>query len=419
MALTLDQPRQPSRFGVETAASAAPLDAFCARVLADVALQERLREADDVEGFADLVMTSARDCGFDLSADSIRQRMQGRTLGLDAAFGASLRETPLPPAGFLPVRAVWQEDGLYLHWSYFGSAPLREPFFEGEVRRRGTRPFNRLFGHATPISRSPEWLTRHPGLSPSGFIFHMSRCGSTLVAQMLAASADHVVVSEAAPIDTAVRARHVRPDLEMDEQARWLGWIIGALGQPRRGGERRYFVKLDSWHTSALPLFRRAFPSVPWIFLYRDPVEVMVSQLTEPGVQMIPGALDAGRPDRGEAHSRRSREEHVARVLATICEPILGHWSDGGGLLVNYCELPGALWTRILPHFGLWCTEDDRAAMAKTARLDAKTPALAFAPDSASKQQAATARCRAAAEEWLGGLYRRLEALRLNGTRSA
>jgi len=50
-------------------------------------------------------------------------------------------------------------------------------------------------------------------------------------------------------------------------------------------------VKLDSWHTIALPLFRRAFPAVPWVFLYATPVEVMVSQLRMPGLQMLPEGI--------------------------------------------------------------------------------------------------------------------------------
>ena len=63
--------------------------------------------------------------------------------------------------------------------------------------------------------------------------------------------------------------------------------MVSALAQPRRG-EQALFVKLDSWHTLALPLFRRAFPSVPWVFLYRDPVEVPVSQLEAAGIQTDP-----------------------------------------------------------------------------------------------------------------------------------
>ena len=66
-----------------------------------------------------------------------------------------------------------------------------------------------------------------------------------------------------------------------------------------------------------------------------------------------------------------------------------------------------------MPHFGLECSDRDRIAMAQAARYDAKTPSLPFAPDTEAKQQEATAATRAVADECLGDLYRRLEALRL------
>ena len=60
---------------------------------------------------------------------------------------------------------------------------------------------------------------------------------------------------------------------------------------------RDYFVKFDSWNTLDLALIRRAFPDVPWIFLYRDPVEVIVSHMRQRGSQMIPGAFEKLMPD--------------------------------------------------------------------------------------------------------------------------
>ena len=91
------------------------------------------------------------------------------------------------------------------------------------------------------------------------------------------------------------------------------------------GDERHYFVNPDSWHTSALPLFRRAFRGVPWIFVYRDPVEVIVSQLRMPGAQMIPGMLDPGEFGIEFADRPQSPEDHCALMLAEICAPILQH----------------------------------------------------------------------------------------------
>ena len=187
------------------------------------------------------------------------------------------------------------------------------------------------------------------------------------------------MVSEAEPIDAVVRARQAQPDLSEDEHALWLRWMIGALGQPR-GGERHYFIKLDCWHTLALPLFRRAFPDVPWVFLYRDPVEVIVSQMTMPGLQMVPGTLDIGLLGLTPADLVRSREDYCARVLAAVCEPVLREANDKA-LLINYSDLPQAAWSAILPHFGIESGASDRAVMQEAAKYDAKTPSFSFTPD--------------------------------------
>src|SRR5439155_24789392 len=143
----------------------------------------------------------------------------------------------------------------------------------------------------TPIEVLAELQAAEPGIPPTGFIFHMSRCGSTLISQMLAALPQNVVVSEAGPVDAVLRARFQAPDLPEREQIGWLQGIVSALGRRRTGEESHFFVKLDAWHTLDLPLIQRAFPDVPWLFLYRNPVEVMVSHARQPGSQLVPGML--------------------------------------------------------------------------------------------------------------------------------
>jgi hypothetical protein len=400
-------PRAPAA-ATRMRSSGDELARFRTLVLGDAALQERLRAPDDTDHFIALALETARDCGFQLGADDLRMAMR-RLPGIDGAGEDEVRETSLPPRGWLPVGTSWQHGELYLQWSYFGERRLREPFFEGDVQRSQFKPFSRLFRHWTPISRLADWLRDHPALRPSGFIFHMSRCGSTLVSQMLAALDRTVVVSEAAPIDAVVRGRDARPDLGDAEHGRWLAWMIAALGQPRTGNETDYFIKLDCWHTLALPLFRRVFPDVPWIFLYRDPVEVLVSQLRMPGIHMIPGMLGPNLFGLEPFIDHETRQDYCARVLARICEPVLDHHPDGAGLLVNYRQLPQALWTTIMPHFRADCGERDRALMADAARFDAKTPGFEFVSDSDAKQREASASVRTVAEARLGELYRRLE----------
>jgi gluconate kinase len=318
-----------------------------------------------------------------------------------------------PPEGWLPSNATWRNGELRLEWSSFGKRRLEGPFFDNDVQRC-RHAGGQVGALSTSLRELPEWLEADPGLQPSGFIFHMSRCGSTLVSRMLAAVPRNVVISEAGPIDAVVRARLVRPDLTDDRHADWLTWIIGAFSRPRRGNERHVVIKLDSWHTLQLPVFRRAFPTVPWVFLYRDPVEVIVSQLRRRGMHLIPG-LGIDLCGIAPVDAAPLSEDFCARGLASICEPVTREYAGGGAMLINYRQLPAAAWALIAAHFGIGCDEPDRDAMAAAALFDAKSPAFPFTPDAEAKQRAASDRVRSAAVEQLGGIYHRLETLRQRG----
>lgn len=181
-------------------------------------------------------------------------------------------------------------------------------------------------------------------------------------------------------------------------------------GRPRSGVEQRLFIKLDSWHAMMLPLFMRAFPDVPWVFLYRDPVEVLVSHARQPGTQMlrqiVPPSLYGLQANADEADL-----DYTARVLAKICGAAADALASPRGVAINYRDLPRAVETRILPHFGIEPGEAEREAMRAAARVDAKTPTLTFSSDIAAKQEAAPAALRDLADRTLRDGFRRLDAM--------
>ncbi len=164
----------------------------------------------------------------------------------------------------------------------------------------------------------------------------------------------------------------------------------------------------------ALPLFRAAFPDTPWIYLYRDPVEVLVSQARMRGQQTAPGTLTPHLFGFAPGEETLPDIDYVARVLARTNEAVLQGWALGGGMLVNYSELPGALFTRILPHFGADPDAETRAAMQAMAARDAKKPGSAFHADSGRKQSEASDTVRHATDRYLAKAHVRLEALRLS-----
>lgn len=380
----------------------AVLDRFRMRLLADAGLQQRLAAIEDDAAFVTTTLASAAALGIPLERALLEDALRPDPLGRNRFDDAAVTARDWPCAGWLPTAVIPTNGEPAVEWLHFGGARLDAPFYDMSIRVARRRPFNRLVRWRTPLSALPDHT---PLVKPGGFIFHMSRCGSTLIAQMLASIERAIVVSEAAPFDAIVQLAQSWSEHPWHERVLLLQAMIGALGRDAGASDKRYFVKLDSWHTAALPLFRTAFPDTPWVFLYRDPIEVMVSHMRMRGLQTVPGAIG----DVFAFADGLSPEAQVATVLAQIVEPVFEHADDG--LLIEYRTLPDAVTTRIFPHFGLMPTPDDHAAMAAAMRRDAKRPTLAFTADRACKQAAASPAIRTATKTYLATPYRHLVAL--------
>ena len=365
------------------------LEALRDLILDDDALSEALDAIEDYDAFAARAAQAARAAGLSIEPAGIRVAIQ-------AASVPPAQRASAPP-GWLPAEVDGEPT---LTWRWFGRRRLTEPFYADDLMRAGYRPLNRLVRLRTPLPAPDD----RPLRAPDGLIFHMSRCGSTLAAQMLAASPANVVISEAPPLEAVMR-------LEVDDEAKVGGLraMVTALGQAR-AGETRLFLKLDCWHVRDLPLFRRAFPDTPWVFVYREPVEVLVSHLRRRGVQMIPQLVPSARL--GLDTPVVLDADYCAQVLAALCEAAASHHAAGGGRLVNYRELPEALLTKVLPHFGVVPSDDETAALRAAGARDAKVPDQGFVPDGAAKRREAGDDLTAICERRVGEAYRRLETMR-------
>jgi hypothetical protein len=313
--------------------------------------------------------------------------------------------------GWTPVGLLWEGDRPMVDWRQCRGVRFTDPFFDMTIERAMRHPFRLLFGRRTGIEVLEERAATHPGIPPTGFIFHMSRCGSTLIAQMLAASDGNVVISEGWALDSVIDADAWQPGVTAADRRRWLRAMIPALAQPRLGTERRFFIKFDARHATDLPLIQSAFPGVPWVFVYRDPVEVLVSHFAEPTLWTEPGIV----PVRGlpwpPLSGGQDPDAYPAAVIACICHAAINALEDGG-LLLNYDELPGAVFSKLASHFGCRWFPEELDVMRSAATRNAKRPEEAFVPDSRRKQREASPRIREICEGLLGDLYRRLEARR-------
>jgi hypothetical protein len=368
---------EPSRF-----------ERFRRLVLGDRVFFESLRRISDRNAFVEAAIRLSEQENCPLSAEDMMHALQ------NAGQSPQNPEDPMSVTdlvGWTPIRFHWELGRASLDWCWLGDTPFTEPFFDQTIEKALLNPATRIFVRRTSIDvlAIPEWVCPPPGLG--GFIFHMSRSGSTLVSQMLAVMPKNLVISEAGVLDGVLHAHLRTPRVSDNQRREWLRGLVTALAWSRPDTRRHLFIKFDSWHVLDLPLIRRAFPDVPWIFVYRHPHEVMASHARQ----------DAG-PMTVDGAARR------ARVLANFCQSALEQL-DGGSRLIHYRGLPSAVWTDILPHFGLECSAADIEQMRLVAQFDAKNSSVKFRDDSDSKQRALSDEARVAVDRWVMPIYRQLE----------
>jgi len=311
-----------------------------------------------------------------------------------------------------PVRAYSDADGgWHVDWAAVGRGPFLRPFFDLEVEAAFATPARLLFRPQTPVEALPGLAAATEALPVGGLIFHASRCGSTLLAQLLAASRQHTVLSEPCALDNLLGANRTGDDTA----DRWLLPLLQLLARRRRPEERRVFLKLDCWHILHFASLRRALPQVPWIFLYRDPVEILASHDRHRGLQMMPGTLPpewlqvADPPPTTDGLAT-----YAAQVLGRFYQAALAaiHLAPDTGRLVHYTELTGPDWPDVVAHFGVTVATEDRHALQAVRGRDAKDPDRPFTPDSAQKQSSASMAVRSAADTHARPAYELLEAAR-------
>src|SRR5271157_2004467 len=192
-------------------------------------------------------------------------------------------------ARWTPIRFDFSGPVPVVDWADLTAERFVDPFFDETVARWVSGP------DARPLVRTGlealVALDSEPSLEPAGMIFHLSRCGSTLVSRLLCAVPGAVVLAEPAPLNALLR---LDPD-RVDEATlvRLVRLLVRALGRCRHGDERQLVLKCTSWNIRRRAVLAAAFPETPWIWVQRDPVRVLASLLAEPpgwlGFQARPG----------------------------------------------------------------------------------------------------------------------------------
>jgi len=318
--------------------------------------------------------------------------------------------------GIVPL-AINHNDGGSIYWGDIGTYPYAEwqyMFTVDKLAREGQI--------GTPFATDMDVLLHDEiiadSIAPSGLIFHISRCGSTLLGKALARTPKHIVINQGGPLQRGFWA-WLTDDWKTETQATpenlaMFRRLVGAMTRPRTGIETASFVKFISWNALYMDFVHKAYPGLPSLFLYRDPVEVIASVLKETTAALLAkGTLEAefltGLPP--EENNAIANVDYLARCFARYFQTALDHAGDVQ--LLNYTDINADKFPEIVDK-GLRFTPqtEDMPLMLEQFNFHSKDDSdkAKFKSDSADKQKAIGAEDRALIEKHCAGFVDRLDA---------
>jgi hypothetical protein len=310
--------------------------------------------------------------------------------------------------GWLPVDAVVVDGRPGLWWMEMSGIDLTEPFFQQTVERAKRDKRRERFTEFDVLLQLEKQLD---SVEPTGFIFHSSRCGSTLVANACRAVSGSIVLSEANAIDKLI-ARFITDAHNPVKESLYsvfLRGVVHALAQRRAEDVRHLFIKFACCSFAQLERIKRIWPNVPWLFLYRDPIETIVSNMRD----VPPWLIDNDRRVLSSIigdDSEMSREELCARTIGSLYSTAY-KLADANSMLLNYKQLSVPVIANVLNFFKVDLSTEELENIARTTKAYSKEASgtRAFVADTDTKQQLASDLVGEMSERWANEAYRLLE----------
>jgi hypothetical protein len=282
-----------------------------------------------------------------------------------------------------PYRLL-KDDPHICEWLQNDAHPFAEPFFDETISRLKYSPDNRRkFKMLAHIDMLEEFAANTEQRDPSAIIFHISRCGSTLFSQMLSTQLKYMVLAEVPFFDELLRLPFKEKTLSKAKTVSLFHAALQLYIQASYVRPEKLFIKADSWHLHFYEELRILYPAVPFLLLYRHPMEVLRSQQRRRGIQSVPGMIEPGVFGFSEeSTSHYDLDKYMSDVLQSYFEKMIRVAGDSKSILINYNEGPMAGLEKILTAAGAALSTADLKRMEERAGFHGKYPGQLFSKES-------------------------------------
>ncbi len=320
-----------------------------------------------------------------------------------------LNQTPVDGSVILAgnwLPYCYQPKRRQVHW-LIPVGHATEPFQDEYISRCRQQLFNQIIQPRTSLAATQQQATKLADVQPAGFIFHLSRCGSTLISGCLSELDSTCVFSES-PLLTELLLDN---QLTADELKTSLRTFIN-LQTAAFPARPQMIIKWNAWDIFQWELIRALFPQVPAIFLVRDPVEILASHQRMAGRHMAGdfalGGLHSVFSVQGAALSMLDYRIEVLRVLLVE----MGKKSlSSNSLVIDYQQLDAQHLIGVLNFFGCAIDQLGFLKIQERMRFHSKAPLQVFVDDRIKKQHCFSAEEQERINGFLLGAYTQLTGL--------
>ncbi|MBW4889834.1 sulfotransferase [Mucilaginibacter sp. HMF5004] len=288
-----------------------------------------------------------------------------------------------PLQGWIPYKLTHTDTQPQCHWINTLNKPFTEPFFD-ETIMHCKSAFHKYFHSVSDLSLLEQWAEQQEEhVKPTAFIFHISRCGSTLASQLLGIDEQNISLAEVPFFDDLLRLPYKNSSYSAKHAEQLFITALKFYSQKRTGNESRLFIKTDSWHIFFYEQIRELYPDVPFILLYRSPDEVLYSHTKVRGMQAVPGIIEPQLFgfEPGEAFNP-NLDEYTAKVLERyLTRYIEIAQKDKNVLLLNYNEGPMDMIQSIARFSKTIISNETFSEMQERSGYHSKRPGQVFAEE--------------------------------------
>jgi hypothetical protein len=297
-----------------------------------------------------------------------------------------------------------------IHWC-LPAGHATEPFQDETISRyRQTVLVNQFITPKTALSSLDIQAQAVQSITPAGFIFHLSRCGSTLLSGCLSELETTSVFSES-PVLTEILLDQT---LNETGQQQYLQHLINLQASvfPARPN---IVIKWNAWDIFRWKSIRAIYPQVPVIFLVRNPVEILASHQRSAGRHMSgdPSLADY-HPVFAQWNDASNLLDKQLQVLDCLLSTMYSACSSQSTFLIDYQQLNVHTMVRVFDFLRIKWDQLVFLKIQERMQFHSKNPSQLFLPDTEKKQSLFTRQTQENIKAHLAVTYTRLLAIANN-----